>query len=97
MEVAIKPFRVSVVQCRGTPCEVGRVQGRLFAATPKGRAFLRHKAIRRPWWFNVRTEQRAFAKFAPNLWDEISGLSDELGVSMERAVLCFGNDGLRPR
>jgi predicted choloylglycine hydrolase len=30
------------------------------------------------------------------LWEEIGGIADELGVSMERAVLCFGNDGLRP-
>jgi predicted choloylglycine hydrolase len=37
-----------------------------------------------------------FAKFSPGLWEEIGGLADELGISMERAALCFGNDGLRP-
>jgi predicted choloylglycine hydrolase len=96
MEAAIKPFRVSVVQCRGTPYEVGRAQARLFAATPKGHAFLRRKTIRLPWWFNIRTEQRAFTKFSRSIWEEIGGIADELGISMERAVLCFGNDGLRP-
>jgi predicted choloylglycine hydrolase len=96
IETAIKPFRVSVVQCRGTPYEVGREQARLFAATPKGRAFRRRRTIGLPWWFNIRTEQRAFAKFSPALWEEIGGIADELDVSMERAVLCFGNDGLRP-
>ena len=95
-EAAIKPFCVSVVQCRGTPYEVGRAQARLFAATPKGHAFLRRSTIRLPWWFDIRIEERAFAKFAPLVWEEIGGLADELGVSMERAVLCFGNDGLRP-
>lgn len=84
------------MQCRGTPYEVGRAQARLFAATPKGRAFLRRKAVRFPWWFDIRKEERTFAKFAPALWAEIGGLAEGLGVPMERAVLSFGNDGLRP-
>src|SRR5260370_10423996 len=96
MKVPVKPFRVGVVQCRGTPYEVGRAQARLFAMTPKGRAFLRNKTTRFPWWFNIRTEQRMFAKFAPVLWEELVGLADELGISMERAAFRFGNDGMRP-
>lgn len=96
MTVPVRPFRVSVVQCRGTPYEAGRAQARLFAATPKGRAFLRSKTARLPWWFNVRTEQRMFAKFAPVLWEELCGLADELGITMERAAFRFGNDGMRP-
>jgi predicted choloylglycine hydrolase len=96
MKAPIKPFRVSVVQCRGTPYEVGRAQARLFAATAKGRAFLRKKTTKFPWWFNVRTEERTIAKFAPALWEEVTGLADELGISIERAAYNFGNDGLRP-
>jgi predicted choloylglycine hydrolase len=96
IETAIKPFRVRIVQCRGTPYEVGRAEARLFMATPKGQAFLRRKTIVFPWWFNIRVEHRTFARFAPLVWEEIGGLTDELGISMERAVLCFGNDGLRP-
>jgi predicted choloylglycine hydrolase len=93
---AIRPFRVSIVQCRGTAFEVGRAQARLFAATPKGRAFLGRKIVRFPWWFNLRTEQLTFAKFSRALWDEISGIADGLGIGMERAAYFFGNDGLRP-
>ena len=52
-------FRVGVVQCRGTPYEVGHAQARWFAATAKGRAFLRRKAIRFPQWFDIRDEQDA--------------------------------------
>jgi predicted choloylglycine hydrolase len=37
-----------------------------------------------------------FAQFSPALWEEIGGLADGLGIPMERAVLCFGNNGLRP-
>jgi predicted choloylglycine hydrolase len=96
MKAPPKPFRVDIVQCRGTPYEVGRAQARIFAATLKGRAFLRKKTIHVPWWFNIRTEQRMFAKYAPVLWEEIGGIADELGITMERAVLNFGNEGLRP-
>jgi hypothetical protein len=96
MKGPIKPFRVSVVQCRGTPYEVGRAQARLFALTPKGRAFLRSKTTRFPWWFKLQAEHRMFAKFAPVLWEELAGLADELGIPMERAALRFGNDGMRP-
>ena len=96
MGSAAKLFRVGIVQCRGTPYEVGRAQAKLFAATPKGRAFLRHKTTKLPWWFNIRTEQRAFAQFSPALWEEIGGLAEGLKIPLERAVLCFGNNGLRP-
>ncbi|GLR85565.1 C45 family autoproteolytic acyltransferase/hydolase [Bradyrhizobium iriomotense] len=96
MKTPAKPFRVSIAQCRGTPYEVGRAQARLFATTPKGRAFLRSKTTRFPWWFNLRAEQRMFAKYAPALWEELCGLADELGITMERAALRFGNDGMRP-
>jgi hypothetical protein len=96
MKGPVKPFRVSVVQCRGTPYEVGRAQARLFAMTPKGRALLRSQTTRLPWWFNLQAEQRMFAKFAPVLWEELAGLADELGLPMERAAFRFGNDGMRP-
>jgi hypothetical protein len=96
MKGPIKPFRVSVVQCRGTPYEVGRAQARLFAMTPKGRAFLRSKTMRFPWWFKLQAEHRMFAKFAPVLWEELAGLADELGIPMEQAAVRFGNDGMRP-
>jgi predicted choloylglycine hydrolase len=96
MGTAIRPFQVSIVQCRGTPYEVGRAQALTFAATPKGRALLRRKTIRFPWWFNIRAEERTFAKFSPALWEEIGGIAEGLGVPMERAIFCFANNGLRP-
>jgi integrase len=96
MDAAIKPFRVSIVQRRGTPYEIGCAQGQLFAATKRGRAFARRRTVKFPWWFKLRTEERVFAKFSPSLWEEIAGLADGLGISMERAVFCFGNNGLRP-
>jgi predicted choloylglycine hydrolase len=40
--------------------------------------------------------RRMFARFAPVLWEELAGLADELGITIERAALRFGNDGMRP-
>ena len=94
MAPAAKTLRVSIVQCRGTPYEVGRAQAEVFAATRKGKAFLRRK-VKLPWWFDVRTEERAFRAYAPALWEEIGGIAAGLNIPMEHAVAFFGNDGLR--
>jgi hypothetical protein len=59
MASSAKMLRVSFVQCRGTPYEVGRAQADAFAATRNGKAFLR-KRLRLPWWLYIRTEERAF-------------------------------------
>jgi predicted choloylglycine hydrolase len=94
MASAGKTLRVSFVQCRGTPYEVGRAQALVFASTRKGKAFLRKKTTL-PWWFNIRSEERAFKAYAPALWEEIGGVAEGLNIPMERAVLYFGNDSLR--
>jgi len=94
MASAAKTLRVSFVQCRGTPYEVGRAQADAFAATRKGQAFLRKK-VKLPWWFNIRTEERAFRTYAPDLWEEIGGIAEGLNIPMEQAVTYFGNDSLR--
>ena len=75
MASAAKTLRVSFVQFRGTPYEVGRAQAVAFAATRRGKAFLRKK-VRLPVWFNIRTEERAFGAYAPALWEEIVGIAD---------------------
>jgi predicted choloylglycine hydrolase len=89
-------FKVQIVQCRGTPYEIGRAQAAAHAATARGRAFLRRKKHPHPWWFRLDAERRMFEKFAPTVWQEIEGLADSLGVPLERAVYYFGNGGLRP-
>jgi predicted choloylglycine hydrolase len=94
MASAAKTLRVNFVQCRGTPYEVGRAQADAFAATRRGKAFLRKK-LRLPWWLNIRTEERAFRVHAPALWEEIGGIAEGLNISMEQAVTYFGNGGLR--
>ena len=94
MASAAKTLRVSFVQCRGSPYEVGRAQAIAFAVTRRGKAFLRKKA-QLPVWFKIHTEERAFKAYAPALWGEIAGIADGLNISMEQAVAYFGNDGLR--
>jgi hypothetical protein len=94
MASAAKTLRVSFVEYRGTPYEVGRAQADAFAATRKGKAFLRRKTLKLPWWLNIRTEERAYRVYAPALWEEIGGIAEALNISMEQAVTYFGN-GLR--
>jgi predicted choloylglycine hydrolase len=72
------------VQCRGTPYEIGRAQAHAFAATRKGKAFLRKKA-RLPWWLNIHTEERAFRTYAPALWEEIGGVAEGADRSCNRS------------
>jgi len=95
MATSAKPLRASIVQCRGTPYEVGRAQAVAFAASLKGKAFLRKKKFWLPSWLNMRTEERAFRMYAPSLWEEIGGIAEGLGIPMERAVTYFGNGGMR--
>ena len=95
MVSAAKTLRVTFVQCRGTPYEVGRAQADAFAATRKGKAFLRRKTVRLPWWLNIHTEERAFRAYAPAVWEEIGGIAEGLNIPMEHAVFFFGNEGLR--
>ena len=71
MASAAKTLRVSFVQCRGTPYEVGRAQADAFALTRKCKAFLRRK-VGLPWWFNIRTEGRAFKAYAPALLQKVA-------------------------
>jgi hypothetical protein len=71
MASVAKTLRVSFLQCRGTPYKVGRAQADAFVATGKGKEFLRRKKVGLPWWFNIRSEERAFRVYAPALWEEI--------------------------
>jgi predicted choloylglycine hydrolase len=89
-------MRVSIVQCRGTPYEIGRQQGLIFAASRRGLNFQRSK-VALPSWFDMRAEERFYEKFAPAIFEEISGIANALDTSLARACLFFGNGGLRPR
>jgi predicted choloylglycine hydrolase len=88
-------FKVAIVQCRGTPYEIGRAQGELHAATSKGRAFLRRKKFWVPWWFNLDAHKRMYLRFAPGLWEELEGLAEGLGAPLARVALYFGTGQLR--
>jgi len=51
--------------------------------------------VTRPLGLDMRSAEKAFAKFSPALWTEIGGLADGLGISMEQAFFRFGNNGIR--
>lgn len=89
-------FIVQLVQCRGTPFEIGRQQARLFLRTSRGIAFARRRARPVPAWYEFDGQRRVLEKFAPLVWQEIMGLAEGLHVPVETATFHFGNGGVRP-
>lgn len=89
-----KLWRVEVLECRGSSYDVGKQVAKGFLATPRGRAFGRRKE-RRPFAFSLKNAQAALATYAPNIWEELHGLADGLGIPLDRAVAEYSNGRLR--
>ncbi|HTB38872.1 MAG TPA: C45 family peptidase [Reyranella sp.] len=89
-----KPWRVDVLECRGSSYDVGKQMAEGFLRTPRGRAFGRRRE-RRPFAFSLRNAQAALEAWAPNIWEELHGLANGLKISLERAVAEYSNARLR--
>lgn len=89
-----KPWRVDVLQCRGTAYDVGRQMAEGFKNTTRGRAYGRRKE-RRPFAFSLKNAEAALKTWAPNIWEELHGLADGLAIPLERAVAEYSNGRLR--
>ena len=72
-----KPWRVDVLECRGSSYDVGKQLAEAFLKTPRGRAYARRKE-RRPFAFSLRNAEAALKAWAPNIWEELHGLADGL-------------------
>lgn len=89
-----KPWRVDVLQCRGSAYDVGRQMAEGFKKTARGRAYGRRKE-RRPFAFSLKNAEAALKTWAPNIWEELHGLADGLAIPLERAVAEYSNGRLR--
>ena len=89
-----KPWRVDVLQCRGSAYDVGKQMAEGFRKTARGRAYGRRKE-RRPFAFSLRNAEAALKTWAPNIWEELHGLADGLAIPLERAVAEYSNGRLR--
>src|SRR5882672_2686369 len=89
-----KPWRVDVLECRGSSYDVGKQMAEGFLKTPRGRAFGRRRE-RRPFAFSLKNAQAALRTYAPNIWEELHGLADGLKIPLERAVAEYSNGRLR--
>ena len=89
-----KPWRVDVLECRGSSYDIGRQMAEGFLKTTRGRAYARRKE-RRPFAFSIRNAEAALRTWAPNLWEELHGLADGLKIPFERAVAEYSNGRLR--
>jgi predicted choloylglycine hydrolase len=89
-----KPWRVDVLECRGSSYDVGKQLAEAFLKTTRGRAYARRKE-RRPFAFSLRNAEAALKAWAPNIWEELHGLADGLKIPLERAVAEYSNARLR--
>ena len=89
-----RPWRVDVLQCRGSAYDIGRQMAEGFKKTSRGRAYGRRKE-RRPFAFSLKNAEAALKTWAPNIWAELHGLADGLAIPLERAVAEYSNGRLR--
>ena len=89
-----KPWRVDVLQCRGSAYDAGRQMAEGFKKTTRGRAYGRRKE-RHPFAFSLKNAEAALKMWAPNIWEELHGLADGLAIPLERAVAEYSNGRLR--
>src|SRR5260370_23407678 len=89
-----KPWRVDVLECRGSSYDAGRQRAGGLRKTAGGRPFGRRRE-RRPFAFSLKNAQAALQTWAPNIWEELHGLADGLKIPLERAVAEYSNARLR--
>jgi predicted choloylglycine hydrolase len=89
-----KRWQVDVLQCRGSPYDVGVQMAEGFLKTARGRAFGRRKE-RRPFAFSLKNAEATLKTYASNIWEELHGLADGLRIPFERAVAEYSNGRLR--
>jgi hypothetical protein len=85
-----KPWRVDVLQCRGSSYDVGKQMAEGFLKTTRGATFHRRKG-HQPFGFVLKEAQAALCTYAPNIWEELHGLADGLNIPLERAAAQYSN------
>jgi predicted choloylglycine hydrolase len=88
-----KPWRVDVLQCRGSSYDVGKQMAEGFLKTARGSTFHRRKG-QQPFGFILNDAQAALCTYAPNIWEELHGLADGLKIPLERAAAQYSNSRL---
>jgi predicted choloylglycine hydrolase len=84
------PWRVDVLQCRGSSYDAGKQLAEGFLKTTRGATFHRRKG-HLPLGFDLKDAQAALCTYAPNIWEELHGLADGLKIPFERAVAQYSN------
>ena len=87
----MKQVKTEVLQFRGTHYDFGRFQAQKLLQSP----LLQHRrkmyaSLAKKFMVDVAYVQQLFAKFAPQLIDEIQGLADGLNISLEQAYVEYG-------
>lgn len=67
-----KPWRVDVLQCRGSSYNVGKQMAEGFLKTTRGSTF--HRRRHQTFGFSLKDAQAALCTYAPNIWEELTDL-----------------------
>lgn len=81
-----RPWRVDLLQCRGSAYDVGKQMAEGFLGMPRGRAYGRRKERRRPFAFNLKNAEAALKTWAPNIWEEFGDIDFTIRWSRSKAV-----------
>ncbi|KGX88193.1 C45 family autoproteolytic acyltransferase/hydolase [Pontibacillus litoralis] len=87
----MKQIYSDIIQFRGTHYAFGYMQGELIqdSLTIKNRE--KQWKLRKPRFSIEESEvKQAIVRFAPGIWDELEGLRDALGWTMNRVLMEFG-------
>ncbi len=85
---------VDVLECRGSPYEIGHQLAERLRALRGARA-LRPAGNVAIEGFELQAARAALRSYAPNVWEELHGISDGLGLPLDRTVAAFSNGRLR--
>ncbi|KGX91975.1 choloylglycine hydrolase [Pontibacillus halophilus JSM 076056 = DSM 19796] len=77
----------NVIETSGSYYEMGRQQGEQLIGTPILEAHKqKQEKLRKRFTVDIEEAKRLLLKFAPSLWEELIGLADGLGWSIEETV-----------
>ncbi|MFC4404130.1 C45 family autoproteolytic acyltransferase/hydolase [Gracilibacillus xinjiangensis] len=92
----MKRIRANIIPFKGTHYDFGYFQGQEIKDSYIVKNRERQWKVRRPLFsINIKETKQMYQQFAPQLWDELTGLQEALQWPMEKVLLEFGGYRLR--
>ncbi|WP_041122809.1 C45 family autoproteolytic acyltransferase/hydolase [Jeotgalibacillus alimentarius] len=80
-------FHIDVIKGKGSYYDLGQKAGALFKQTPLYHTHVkRREKSKKSYQLDMKKAETHIKSFAPGIWDELNGLSTELGWGLENTV-----------